>query len=117
MDPEDYEGRVRNLENEELWKKANPIRMTYPEGVDKIRGENKIAKEQPEHMTAFLTKCLSIWVQAKENGYMDMAKWRACEIEGLPFEIDTKPVYVGFDMSAKKIDLSCFYNTVDVWKI
>lgn len=100
MDPEDYED-VSRLENEEAWKKANPIRMTYREGVEKIRGEYKIAKEQPEHMTAFLTKCLNIWVQAKENGYMDMEKWKACEIEGLPFEIDGRPVYVGFDMSAK----------------
>lgn len=100
MDPEDYED-ISRLEKEELWKKANPIRMTYPEGIEKIRGEYKIAKEQPEHMTAFLTKCLNIWVQAKENGYMDMAKWKACEAEGLPIDIDGKPVYVGFDMSAK----------------
>ena len=32
---------------------ANPIRMTYPEGIEKIRGEYKIAREQSEHMTAF----------------------------------------------------------------
>ena len=100
MDPEDYTD-LSNLDNEEMWKKANPIRMTYPEGVEKIRGEYKIAKEQPEHMTAFLTKCLNIWVQAKENGYMDMAKWKACEVEGLPIDIEGQPVYVGFDMSAK----------------
>ena len=61
MDPEDYED-ILNLDNEENWKKANPIRMTYPEGADKIRGEYKIAREQPEHMTAFLTKCLDVWV-------------------------------------------------------
>ena len=71
MDPEDYED-ITNLDNEELWKKANPIRMTYPEGIEKIRGEYKIAREQSEHMTAFLTKCLDVWVQAKEGGYMDM---------------------------------------------
>ena len=100
MDPEDYEDLSR-LDDEKLWKKANPIRMTYPEGIDKIRSEYKIAKEQPEHMTAFLTKCLNIWVQAKENGYMDMAKWKACEVEGLPIDIEGRPVYVGFDMSAK----------------
>lgn len=99
MDEEDYRN-LDNLENEELWKKANPIRMTYDEGIDKIRGEYKIAKEIPEHMTAFLTKCLNVWVQAQENGYMDMAKWKACQV-------DTKgmSVYVGFDMSAK-IDLT-----------
>ena len=100
MDPEDYED-ISNLDNEENWKKANPIRMTYPEGVDKIRGEYKIAREQPEHMTAFLTKCLDVWVQAKENGYMDMSKWKACQVNELPFDITGHPVYVGFDMSAK----------------
>ena len=100
MDPEDYEDII-NLDNEELWVKANPIRMTYPEGVDKIRGEYKIAREQPEHMTAFLTKCLDVWVQAKEGGYMDMAKWKDCELKELPIKLYGQPVYVGFDMSAK----------------
>ena len=100
MDSEDYED-ITNLDNEELWKKANPIRMTYPEGIEKIRGEYKIAREQPEHMTAFLTKCLDVWVQAKEGGYMDMAKWKDCELKELPIELYGQPVYVGFDMSAK----------------
>ena len=104
MDEEDYR-KLDNLENEELWKKANPIRMTYDEGIDKIRGEYKIAKEIPEHMTAFLTKCLNVWVQAQENGYMDMAKWKACQVDKLPVDTKGMSVYVGFDMSAK-IDLT-----------
>ena len=104
MDEEDYRN-LDNLENEELWKKANPIRMTYDEGIDKIRGEYKIAKEIPEHMTAFLTKCLNVWVQAQENGYMDMAKWKACQVDKLPVDTKGMSVYVGFDMSAK-IDLT-----------
>ena len=101
LDPEDY-ADISRIDDERLWWKANPIRMSYKEGVEKIRGEYKIAKEQPEHMVAFLTKCLNIWVPAKENGYMDMAKWKACEVkpEALP---NTKgfPVYVGIDASAK----------------
>ena len=104
MDEEDYRN-LDNLENEELWKKANPIRMTYDEGIDKIRGEYKIAKEIPEHMTAFLTKCLNVWVQAQENGYMDMAKWKACQVDKLPVDTKGMSVYVGFDISAK-IDLT-----------
>lgn len=104
MDEEDYRN-LDNLENEELWKKANPIRMTYDEGIDKIRGEYKIDKEIPEHMTAFLTKCLNVWVQAQENGYMDMAKWKACQVDKLPVDTKGMSVYVGFDMSAK-IDLT-----------
>ena len=104
LDPEDY-GDLNNLENESLWIKANPIRMTYEQGIQKIKEEYKIAKEIPEHMTAFLTKCMNVWVQAKQNGYMDMAKWKACEVETLPIDTKGMPVYVGFDMSAK-IDLT-----------
>lgn len=90
---------------ERNWHKANPIRMTYPEGVQKIRDEYKIATEIPEKMTAFLTKCLNLWVQARENGYMDMAKWNRCIVDTVPYDLRGAPVYVGFDMSAK-IDLT-----------
>lgn len=104
LDAEDY-ANIDNLEDSSLWIKANPIRMTYKQGIEKIQEEYKLAKEIPEHMTAFLTKCMNVWVQAKQNGYMDMAKWDACKVEHI--DIDTKgmPVYVGFDMSAK-IDLT-----------
>ena len=100
MDPEDYED-ISRLDDESLWEKANPIRMTYEAGREKIQGEYKIAKEIPEHMTAFLTKCLDVWVQAKEKGYMDMAKWKACEVEEILIDTRGMRVYVGFDMSAK----------------
>ncbi len=104
LDEDDYKD-VANLENMDIWKKANPIRMSYPDGVEKIAGEYKIAKEIPEKMTSFLTKCMDVWVQAQKNGYMDMAKWKACQVEKLPIDIKGQPVYVGFDMSAK-IDLT-----------
>lgn len=104
MDPEDYVDLTK-ISDERLWFKANPIRMTYKEGREKIRGEWEIAKQIPEKMIAFLTKCMNIWVQAKENGYMDMQKWKACEVKELPVDIRGLPVYPGFDMSAK-IDLT-----------
>lgn len=104
MDMEDY-ANIENLNDERLWEKANPIRMTYQEGQEKIRGEYKIAKEIPEHMTSFLTKCLNVWVQAQENSYMDMQKWKACQVDSFPIEVKGRSVYVGFDMSAK-IDLT-----------
>lgn len=104
LDEGDYL-EIDNIANERLWFKANPIRMTYKEGQEKIREDYKIAKEIPEKMTAFLTKCLNIWVQAKENGYMDMAKWKRCEVKTIPIDTHGMSVYVGFDMSAK-IDLT-----------
>lgn len=94
-----------DIEDEESWEKANPIRMTYDAGIKKIRGEYKIAKEIPEKMIAFLTKCLNKWVQAKENGYMNMAKWKKCEVKKISYDLKNRIVYVGFDMSAK-IDLT-----------
>ncbi|XZJ40567.1 terminase large subunit [Clostridium perfringens] len=94
-----------DIELKRNWKKANPIRMFYPEGIKKIDDEFKIAKEIPEKMIPFLTKCLNIWVQAKENGYMNMEKWKACEVKTIPYDLKGKDVFVGFDMSAK-IDLT-----------
>ena len=64
-----------------------------------------MAKSIPEKMTMFLTKVLNIWVQAQENGYMDMSKWKKCEVKKLSYDLSGQPVYVGFDMSSK-IDLT-----------
>lgn len=89
----------------DTWKKANPIRAYYPEGVQKIQEDYDVARQIPEKMIAFMTKMLNIWVQAKDNGYMDMAKWKACEVKECPIDLTGRPVYVGFDMSAK-IDLT-----------
>lgn len=99
VDPKD------DINDERNWYKANPIRMTYEAGRKKLRGDYSIAKEIPEKMIAFLTKCLNIWVQAKENGYMDMSKWKACEVKEIPYNLKARSVYIGFDMSAK-IDLT-----------
>lgn len=104
LDTQDYENQD-NISNERLWWKANPIRMSYENGRSKIREAFNIAKEIPEKMTAFLTKMLNVWVQAQENGYMDMAKWKKCQVDEIPISTKGMSVYVGFDMSAK-IDLT-----------
>lgn len=93
-----------NIDDIRNWHKANPIRMSYAEGIEKIRLDYGVAKDIPEKMIAFKTKMLNVWVQQTENGYMDMAKWKACEVESIP--LNEKAIcYVGFDMSAK-IDLT-----------
>lgn len=104
LDPEDYEN-LDNLGDEKLWEKANPIRMSYEGGRDKLRQAYKTASEVPEHMSAFLTKCMDVWIMAKEDGYMNMAKWKACQVNEIPVNTKGMPVYIGFDMSAK-IDLT-----------
>lgn len=88
-----------------LAKMANPVRAYYKEGMKKIHDDYVVAKATPEKMTVFLTKALDIWVQAKENGYMNMAKWNLCKVNKLPVDVRGREVYIGFDMSAK-IDLT-----------
>ena len=88
-----------------LVEMSNPIRASYPDGRKKIHDDYVIAKAVPSEMTMFMTKCLNVWVQAKDNGYMDMSKWNKCKVKDLPIDITGMPVYVGFDMSAK-IDLT-----------
>ncbi len=99
--------------DERCWLKANPIRGSYPEGVKKIREAYEVARTVPEKMPAFLTKVLNRWVQAQENGYMEMDKWKACEAAGFPESWDGAECYVGFDMSAK-IDLTSIAVVVPV---
>ncbi len=87
------------------WQKANPIRAFYKKGIEKIAADYEIAKQIPEKMISFMTKVLNIWVANKNNGYMDMKKWKLCEVKELPISLKGQPVYVGFDLSSK-IDLS-----------
>lgn len=104
LEPEDYVD-VRNVTNEKLWIKANPVRATYDKGIERMRGEYKTALEKPEELPMALTKLFDIWYQAKANGYMDMEKWRSCQVDELPIDIRGMDCIVGGDMSAK-IDLT-----------
>lgn len=93
----DKEDNIANIEN---WKKANPIVMTYDEGIAGLKESFEIAREVPEKMRTFLTKNLNVWIQQKENGYMDMNKWKEC---GQDFDLETLrglECIVGIDLSA-----------------
>lgn len=99
----------RLLQDEKLWIKSNPIRATYPEGRGNIRTTYEKALKVPEDMPMCLTKNFDIWVQAKAGAYMDMDKWKRCEVKELPVDIRGLQCVIGVDMSAK-IDLTsiCF---------
>lgn len=93
----DKDDDISNIEN---WKKANPIVMTYEEGIVGLKESFEIAREVPEKMRTFLTKNLNVWIQQKENGYMDIEKWKAC---GQDFDLEMLRGYeciCGIDLSA-----------------
>lgn len=91
-----------DVKDESNWIKANPIVATYERGLEALRGDLKIALEQPEKMRAFLTKNMNIWVDQKEDGYMDMKKWEKCKVEtnkSMKELLKGWNIYVGLDLS------------------
>lgn len=86
-----------DIKDESNWIKANPIVATYEEGLEGIRSDLKVALDRPEKMRAFLTKNMNIWVDKKDNGYMDMSKWQKCEVDNLDFSGAT--LWIGCDLS------------------
>lgn len=100
-----------DIKDESNWIKANPIVATFEEGMDDLRSRLKVALEIPEKMTEFLTKHMNIWVQRKQGGYMDLAKWNDCglkEDEELP-DIYGKEVYISVDLSSTLDLTSCSF--------
>ncbi|MFB7142067.1 terminase large subunit [Gottfriedia sp. NPDC056225] len=91
-----------DIKDERNWIKANPIVGTYEEGVDSLRSDIKVALEQPEKMRGFMTKNMNIWVDKKENGYMEMSKWNLCEAKFDLENFRNTKVFVGVDLSAKE---------------
>ncbi|TCP32177.1 phage terminase large subunit-like protein [Scopulibacillus darangshiensis] len=87
-----------DIKNESNWIKANPIVATYPEGIESIKSELKIALEVPEKMRSFLTKNMDIWVDMKENGYMPMSKWDECGVDEAP-DVKEFMLFPGLDLS------------------
>ena len=92
-----------DIKDERNWIKANPILASYDEGIKFLRDRLKEAIDKPDTMTKFLTKNMNIWVNAPENKYMDMEKWKLCEVPD--DELEGKPCFVGVDLS-KRLDLT-----------
>lgn len=87
-----------DIKDEKNWEKANPILASYEEGRHYLRRQLKMALDVPEKMRNFLTKNMNVWIDSKEDGYMDMSKWATCKTTE---KIDLKqyPVWVGIDLS------------------
>lgn len=90
-------------QDELAWIKANPLLATMEHGMEYLRAQLKEALDDPRKMRNFLTKNLNMWVDAPEEGYLPIEKWRACEGE-LP-DLRGVPCYIGVDLAAK-IDLA-----------
>jgi len=101
---------IDDINNPDIWEKANPIVCSYPEGVDGIKKRLALALEAPEKMRDFMTKTMNVWVNERSFGYMNMVKWGLCATEDqsineLIIKNTSKTCFVGLDLSAK-LDLT-----------
>lgn len=86
-----------DIKDPKNWEKANPILCSYEEGRQYIADQLKIALDVPERMRTFLTKNMNVWVDAKEDGYMEMNKWG--KLKSNEIELQQYPVWLGLDLS------------------
>jgi phage terminase large subunit-like protein len=102
----DKEGNlIDDIRDESCWLKANPILAKTQEGLTAIRAELQVALDKPAKMRDFLTKTMNVWVNQREQGYMDMTKWKLCGRDDFDYSIlEGKECIVGVDLAAK-IDL------------
>lgn len=104
LDKDDEGNLIDDIKDPACWGKANPIVASYKEGREYLQSRLDIALEMPEKMSDVLTKNFNVWVNAREQGYMNMSKWAACRAKQLP-DLSGMECYVGVDLSAK-IDLT-----------
>lgn len=91
-----------DISDESNWIKANPISVTYKEGLEALRSDLKVAQDQPERLRNFLTKNMNMWVDMKENGFISLDKWnKNTKDEAFKTKfLNGANVYFGLDLSA-----------------
>lgn len=88
-----------DINDKRNWEKANPIICSTEQGWQDLEDKYVKALAEEEKMIEFKIKNLNIWLNAKENGYIDMQKWDKCIVKELP-DLTGKEVYIGVDLSA-----------------
>ena len=104
LDKNDDGELADNIKDEEVWRKANPILASYEEGREYLKDQVQTALDVPDKKKMVLTKNLNVWLNAKENGYMKLGKWKACGSNRVP-DLSEATVFVGVDLSTK-LDLT-----------
>ncbi len=94
-----------DIKDESCWGKANPVVVTYEEGLENLRTAVKTAMDKPEDYRKVVTKSFGKWVQMKEGGYMNLSKWAQAKREYTLEKFKGQFCNVGVDLSAK-LDLT-----------
>lgn len=87
--------------DEKNWIKANPYLARTEEGLKTLRTDAETAKKMGgSDLRDFLIKALNTWVQASDNQYVDVEKFKLCaKNKGLE-AMRGRACYVGLDLSS-----------------
>jgi phage terminase large subunit-like protein len=97
---------IDDLHSHEAILKTNPILATSDIGIESIQNELAEAEGKPEKMRDVLTKTFNFWIQQRDAGYMDMARWKSCCRPEYDIPIGKEVVpFCGVDLSST-IDLT-----------
>jgi len=106
VDDEEFFGVIYTIDEDDSWRdeacwpKANP-NLGVSVDLDYLRRLARKASETPAALANFLTKNLSVWVNA-DMAWMDMAKWADCGDSALDMEdFATHPCYIGVDLASR----------------
>lgn len=93
----------------ETWVKSNPILDLSPEKHDQLMKSllsERDTKMANGSLPEFQNKSLNMWLQVKQNTYLDLDDINRAAVDDAPIEIDGKECYVGFDKSNFSDDTS-----------
>lgn len=93
-----YEAEERDdWTDQAVWAKANP-NLGVSVSEEYIRAECEKAKQNPRYENTFRRLHLNQWT-SQESRWLQMDRWRACEVTDLPLDLDVA-AFGGLDLSS-----------------
>ena len=87
--------------DERNWIKANPYLCTTEAGLTSLRNDAQTARDMGgSELRDFLVKSLNMWVQATDDQFINVDRWKACADTRTLEDFRGRTCYVGLDLSS-----------------
>lgn len=97
------------LDHPETWGKSNPILEVAGKQMLNSLISERDTKRENGSISEFINKNLNLWLQSKEDKYLNLHDIEAAVVKEPPIEIKGKDVYLGLDMSKLADDTAFAY--------
>lgn len=92
---------VSETEKPETWVKSNPVSELpdHHDSMIKSLISERDTKLEDGTLPEFQNKNLNMWLQVKQNTYLELDDINAAVVDEMPFKMDGRDVYIGYDKS------------------